>query len=302
MVSVLVYSVRSQTAEVLLRPAYVDLSSSDAPGAVLVHLSGYSSDDVRYRLYNGSNQYYCWNAETGSFVSSNAYSSGPLITGTPITGTSFWILYKRGSNNSATATYRDRLGPEYSVNYQSVALPAATVIANSFTLSGKLSEDPAFPLTKKYVILAWSGSALISASHTSLSTGEFLIACPTGITIEKIEARKINNEPAGAITGTWNNEAYAGEIIPGVQTEVGHYLKDNIIIYPVPVHESLIVRNAESFKTIEIYNVAGKMISVCEVQDHNIVSIDFRHLPPGIYFIKLKATGKGTVVKKLIKS
>jgi len=54
MVSVLVYSVRSQTAEVLLRPAYVDLSSSDAPGAVLVHLSGYSSDDVRYRLYNGS--------------------------------------------------------------------------------------------------------------------------------------------------------------------------------------------------------------------------------------------------------
>lgn len=300
-VSASVLSVRSQTAEILLRPAYLDLSSSDAPGAVLVNLSGYASNDARYRLFNGSYQYYCWNAETGNFVSSNSYSSGPLVAGSPVTGTSFWILYKRGSNNSVTATYRDRLGPEYSINYQSIVLPAATEIVNRFTLSGKIAEDMAFPLTNKYVILAWSGSTFISASHSNISTGEFSIDCPAGITIDKIEARTIKNEPVGTKTGAWNQETVVGEIIPGVQTKVYNPQDTNVVIYPVPVHDWLSIENIMLFKTIEIYNLTGKIISVNEIQNQNIVKIDFRHFPAGIYFIKLKAPGVN-ILKRLIKN
>ena len=49
----------AQTATITLRPQYVDLSSATAEGAVLVTAAGYSGNDARYRLYNGSNQHNC---------------------------------------------------------------------------------------------------------------------------------------------------------------------------------------------------------------------------------------------------
>ncbi len=122
----------ASTASQTLRPSYVDLSSTTSPGAVLMTLSGYTAGSApKHRLYNGSSQYNCWDAASGTFISSTTYSDGPTAPGDYVNGTTFWILLQRGNNNSVTASYRDRVSP-YSVNNNTVSLSAATAMSSPF--------------------------------------------------------------------------------------------------------------------------------------------------------------------------
>ncbi len=199
-----------QSAVVTQRPAYIDLSQTTSESAVLMTLSSYSSDDARYRLYNGSNQYYPWNEENDTWVSSTAYSSGPRVPGTPTTSSTFWIIFQRGSNNNAAATYRDRLGPTYTTNYQTVSLPSATSIGVSYTLSGTFIGSGSYDNSVKHVVLSYSGATLISAASTSLTSGDFSISCPDGITIDKVEIRAIDNTLIVFKTGSWSSSKNLG--------------------------------------------------------------------------------------------
>ena len=72
-----------QTATVSLRPTHIDVNSITSESAVLMTSANYSSNDARYRIFNGSNQYYCWDGT--NFVTSNSYAAGPQIPGTPAT-------------------------------------------------------------------------------------------------------------------------------------------------------------------------------------------------------------------------
>ena len=200
------------TASVTVRPSHVDISSATSQGAVLVTLSDYSTDDVRYRLYSGSNQYNCWDAVSGTYISTNAYASGPLALGSASTGTTFWIPYERGSNASTSAIYRDRIGPEYTSNNNSVTLPAATEITASFSLSGSLVGSTVLPLTDKYVILCYNSGTLISASSSDLTTGAFTILCPESITVDMVEVRTLSNTIVASLTGSYTTTTSLGDI------------------------------------------------------------------------------------------
>ncbi len=191
------------TATVTQRPSHIDLSTDTAESAVLMTLSDYPQDDVRYRLYSGGNNYNCWDEATAAYIESNSYAVGPQVLGTPSTSTTFWILSQRGNNNSAAASYRDRQGPGYSSNYQTAPLPAATSITAPFTLSGSFSGNH----DVKHVALGFDGATLVTAASTELSTGAFTLTAPTGTTINKIEIRQVDNTSLGNLTGTWSADA-----------------------------------------------------------------------------------------------
>ncbi len=207
--------VRGASAVVTLRPTHIDISTTTSESAVLMTLSGYSSDDARYRLYSGSNQYNCWDAVSSTYITSSSYGSGPKVIGTPSTTTTFWVLSQRGSNVSTSASYRDRLGTSYSTNYQTVALPAATSITTPFTVSGTFAGTGSYTTSVKYVALAFSGSTLVSAASTNISTGTFAVVCPDGTTIDKIEIRTVDNTIVTSKTGSWTTTTDIGTFPTG---------------------------------------------------------------------------------------
>jgi hypothetical protein len=199
------------SASITLRPSHIDISSASAQSAVLVTLSGYSTDNVKYRLYNSSNQYNCWDAVSGTYISSTAYASGPLVLGSPTSSTTFWIIFERGTNATTSASYRDRVDP-YTANNNTVALPAAAVITTPFTLSGALIGTGGYPLTDKYVVLGFNGASLVSATSSDLSTGMFALVCPDGISLDKVEIRTLTNTIITSVSGTFATTGDLGSI------------------------------------------------------------------------------------------
>ncbi len=236
------------SATATLRPTHVDISTATSESAVLMTLSGYSGNDVRYRLYNGSNQYNCWDQASQTFVTSTSYSSGPQAPGAPTTSTTFWIIYQRGNNNATIASYRDRLGTGYSSNYQTITLPSSTAITNSYTLSGTFSGLNTYDNSSKYVALAFNGSVLVSATSTTLSTGAFSIVCPTGTSINKVEIRDVNNNSITSLTGSWSTTTSLGSI-PATSTPTPTILVTEV---EVPTMEANVNETAT-----ETINVSG---------------------------------------------
>ncbi|KAF0198741.1 MAG: hypothetical protein FD166_993 [Bacteroidetes bacterium] len=202
------------TATVTLRPSHIDLATATSESAVLMTLANYTSDLVKYRLFSGANQYNCWNEATDAYVSSTTYSAGPSVPGTPTTSTTFWVLSQRGTNITGDASYRDRLDP-YSANYQTAALPTATSITTPFSLSGNFQSTGGYDNTIKHVVLGYSGTTLVTAASNALSTGAFVLVCPDGTTIDKIEVRAIDNTLIASITGTWTTTTAVGNIPAG---------------------------------------------------------------------------------------
>lgn len=174
-----------QTATVTTRPTHIDLSTATSESAVLMTLSSYSSDDAKYRLY-ATNQYFCWDEITDTYISSSTYANGPNVPGTPMTSTTFWIVFQRGTNATTSASYRDRLGPNYSTNYQTIPLPAATSISSAFNLTGTFTGFGGYNNTIKHVVLGLNGSTIVTAASTTLSTGAFTLVCPGGTTINRV--------------------------------------------------------------------------------------------------------------------
>ena len=198
-------AVLTPLAEVLLRPQQIDLSAATSRSAVLMKVSNYSSNDIKYRLYNGSNQYNCWDGT--AFITSSSYSANPSIPGTPSTSSAWWIMFERGSNNSATASYRDRLGPSYGANYQTISLTAATAVSNPIPISGMLPLTAAsYPFDQRYVVLAYdalSGGNLISATASDITTGAYSVVVSDGTVIKRLEVRDQLNVLMEQATGIW---------------------------------------------------------------------------------------------------
>lgn len=194
----------SPYADVLLRPTQIDISEMTSQSAVLIEIGNYPTDDVRYRLYNGSNQYNCWDGT--EYVSSNSYSAGPQVPGSPTTSSKFWILFERGSNNSTVASYRDRLGPDYTSNYQTQALPAATAMVTPYDISLSIPFTGTYDLDVKYVVLGFDAEVdgnLISATSSDLTTGAFILKAEDGTTIRRIEVRTVLDVLIDELVGEW---------------------------------------------------------------------------------------------------
>lgn len=204
-------AVWGQTAVVTTRPAQIDISANTSESAVLMTISAYPVDDVRYRLYSGSNQYNCWDAVTSTYVTSASYGSGPQVPGTPTTSSTWWIMFQRGNNASVSASYRDRLGPTYPSNFNTTALPTATAIVTPASIT---NSDVTFntwnSYDQKYVVLAYDstvGGVLVSATSTALTTGAFDLKIEYGTLIQRIEVRDVTNNLVESVTGSWGSGA-----------------------------------------------------------------------------------------------
>ena len=78
-------------------------------------------------------------------------------------------------------------------------------------------------------------------------------------------------------------------------------LLDNILIYPNPVKNTLIINNRNLFiQKIEITNILGGIIKYEKYNLQNIISIDFSEYNKGIYFIKIY-NNKNLILNKIIK-
>lgn len=197
----------SQTVTIEMRPSHIDLSTAESESAVLVTIGGYPTDLVRYRLYSGTTQYNCWDGT--QYVTSNVYANGPLVPGDPMVSSTWWILHQRGTNNSTSANYRDRLGPDYNQNYQTQALTAAQEITNPVDIDGIIPNAGIHDLTVKYVVLGFDaelGGTLITAASTELNTGAYTLVTQTGVTIRRIEFRTVLDVTIETITGEWPPE------------------------------------------------------------------------------------------------
>ena len=72
---------------------------------------------------------------------------------------------------------------------------------------------------------------------------------------------------------------------------------NSIEIYPNPVQSHLNVQSQESIKSLQLYDISGKLVFTSE---ENINQIDFSNYTNGIYFLKIK-TALGNVVEKILK-
>jgi Secretion system C-terminal sorting domain len=75
---------------------------------------------------------------------------------------------------------------------------------------------------------------------------------------------------------------------------------DKVNVYPVPTQHTLNVDNAANYKSIQIYNNAGRMVYIISNPNQSKVKIDLSGLASGNYYMHLKGDSE-TVVKKLIK-
>ncbi|MBE2185158.1 MAG: hypothetical protein IAE99_00100, partial [Rhodothermales bacterium] len=199
----------AQTAS-FVRPTHQDISLATSLSAVKVTLGSYTSNDARYRLYNGSNQYNVWDEAGDAFITATSYSSGAIVPGTPSTSTTFWAIFERGNNNSTTASFRSRLGPTYPSNYHTVALPAATAIATPVTLTGTATQTG-----DRRIILAYdAANTLISATASDGATGAFSLIVPNGTTITTIEQRTQADALEVTESGLWSVSGPVGGALP----------------------------------------------------------------------------------------
>ena len=297
----------AQTTKVLLRPTHIDISAPTSKSAVLIKLSGYPSDEVRYRLYNGSKQYSCWDRETGTFITTNSYASGPLAIGAPSASATFWIPFERGSNDGTPATYRDRLGPLYSVNYRDAPLPAAISIEMPFSITGTLLPGTGLPLTDKYIVLAFAQAGLVSATHSDIASGGFSVVCPVGATIVKIEIRTIGNEMVAVSDGEWVSSANLGTMQLSLINRVG---SDRVSsapgnshafrVYPVPAKQILYIEAEFYFSEAEVFSVTGRRLIHVHLADVRQATVDLSELPAGVYIVSVKSNERDcrrTIIK-----
>ncbi len=194
---------------ILLRPEQIDLTESTSQSAVFVEVGNYTSDEARYRLYNGGSQYNCWDGI--QYIASTSYALNPQIPGTPSGNSAFWILFKRGNNNSTLANYRDRLGPNFNSNNMTQALPPADAMLNPYTIEMAIPFEGSYFLNAKYVILGYdaeNGGSLISATSSDIITGAFILKAEEGTEIRRIEVRTIYNELVEQLVGLWPNPCY----------------------------------------------------------------------------------------------
>jgi hypothetical protein len=298
-------SLLAQTAAVLSRPLYVDTASATSRGALLVRLSGYPVDQVRYRLFKGSSQYQCWDQLNNCFITSTSYASGPLAAGSPSLSTTFWITYQRGSNNSSAATYRDRLGPEFKENFRDVALPAATGILNPFTLSGTLLPGDDLPLTSKYIILLFRGTDLIAATHSDTVTGTFSAVFPAGTTIDKMEVRTVLNDTVFQVSGAWSATTDLGNVrlgaITGIENPYSLKSESGVVnIFPVPAIDFITISASVEPDRVEIIDLSGKVVLTYLNSGETSFNISLSGSAPGIYFVRVSISKK-IFIKKIIK-
>lgn len=78
--------------------------------------------------------------------------------------------------------------------------------------------------------------------------------------------------------------------IPILQTSIQANILENSKIYPNPANDKIYIKNLQLLDNkikINIYNTFGEIILSQTVEKQNIISVDVKNLPIGIYFIEI---------------
>jgi hypothetical protein len=73
----------------------------------------------------------------------------------------------------------------------------------------------------------------------------------------------------------------------------------NIVVYPNPVNEMLTIDSESLLRTIEVYDISGKLLTSLYPNSNSIV-VNFTKYSSGIYFIKI-AGESGTMTQKIVR-
>ncbi len=278
-------------AFVVTRPSQIDISEASSQSAVLMQVQAYETAEPRYRLYNGSNQYNCWNGTT--YVTNTSYANGPVVLGDPTTTTTWWIVFQRGGNVSVAATYRDRKPPYTATadNIFTIPLPAATEITNAFGISMRLPlVDETYNLENKYVVLGYDAEVagtLITATSTDLTTGAFTLKVQDGTTIRRIEVRSLTNELLESMTGEWseNYEEPEDDYYASVEGLSGSELRSGLKTITTTGHNSTSYDNARLHMINTLDNIGGTVTCVYTgYQWNNRETLSAEHSYPQSWF------------------
>jgi len=131
------------------------------------------------------------------------------------------------------------------------------------------------------------------AAHTTNGDYHLQISLPTGATTGTyyITAKLVNaTTGADSTTATWAI-TYSPLSVPGVGKT-----STDISLYPNPANSEInVVYDAnDDVKTIAVYNIIGKVMSVYRVTG-NSANLNLENIPTGIYFVRLMNT-QGDVV------
>jgi len=63
-------------------------------------------------------------------------------------------------------------------------------------------------------------------------------------------------------------------------------------IYPNPASEKLYIEAKEIITGVEIYSVDGRLVQAKSNGNNNFMNIEFGQLKPGLYYVRVKTTGR----------
>ena len=127
------------------------------------------------------------------------------------------------------------------------------------------------------------------------STGtwqDFTCGLPLPLTVYKL----LNDNGylfAATANGIWKINLATGCNNVGFEQ---HYSTDEIAIYPTITQDVITILSPFTPKTLQVINVAGEAIETL----HNQSSIEVRHYPTGIYFVRIVFSDQNFVVKKFM--
>ncbi len=81
----------------------------------------------------------------------------------------------------------------------------------------------------------------------------------------------------------------------------GAISRNDVLIYPNPVNDKLQIKSVYKIYSVTITGISGNCIQLISNLSENNLFLDTHNLNPGVYFLKIE-TGRGTIVRKLIKS
>ena len=268
-----------------------------------------------------------WNASDHTSIPDNAHWSD-LVGATHNTTNEFLEIGQLASNGikdvaelGSNANFQSEVNNAIVSNRANIWLqqdfsPHAAISSASLT-DIQLSED--YPLITLVSMVAPSPDWFIminslnlrnidnTAWKHSFSMDVFAYDAGTDDGTDYTSDNMVSNPPVGIfkITGTPFNGNVIGTLTVTLKSVLGLHenVMGNISIYPNPSHGILFISNPNkvTLKTIEIYNVIGKLIKQIKITRHTTSNgIELSHFKKGLYILKLNGEDGHSKTQKLV--
>ena len=198
----------------------------------------------------------------------NITYSGPVYKSNTVQGNKMIISFHPATIGTGLISKDGAALKEFQIAGSDAVFYAATanIVGNTVEVS---SPNVAIPVVVKY--------AYTAALQPNLMNKEGLPAAPFK-------------------TDTWNNAINILSVISAVD----NVSSQNQLIYPNPVKDILFVESTDIIKSVEVYDVSGKIILKKNSENKSKVELNMSQFQHGIYFLKVYEKSGREVNKKFI--